>query len=360
MSPDQLISFQQALLAWFAEHQRDLPWRRQYAPYQVWISEMMLQQTRVATVLDYYQRWMQALPDIPTVAVAEEGVILKLWEGLGYYARARNIHRAAQQICLQHAGQFPRDYESIRSLPGIGPYTAGAIASIAFEQDYPVVDGNVVRVLCRLLNLDQDPKANATQQLLWQTATDWLPSGAARHYNQGLMELGATVCHPQQPICLLCPVQAHCQSYAAGTTDQIPRRVPRKSPTPITKAVLILLERGKVLLQRPEQGLMQGLWMFPETLVEQASPLKELQRQWLALQRPELEVRQQWSTLPHNYTTFRATLHPFLCELPAGQDLRLEEDEAWHPLSQLPQLAMAKAHAKLRQQLLKSLPEKST
>ena len=189
MPPAELSQLQNALLTWFVEHQRDLPWRENYPAYGVWISEMMLQQTRVATVLDYYDRWMKALPSIPSVATADEATILKLWEGLGYYARARNIHRAAKQICEQHAGEFPNDYEAIRQLPGIGPYTAGAIASIAFEQDRPVVDGNVIRVLCRLLNLDADPKAGSTQKKLWQVATDWLPSGHARNFNQGLMEV---------------------------------------------------------------------------------------------------------------------------------------------------------------------------
>ena len=353
MPPAELSQLQNALLTWFVEHQRDLPWRKNYPAYGVWISEMMLQQTRMATVLDYYDRWMKALPSIPSVAAADEATILKLWEGLGYYARARNIHRAAKQICEQHAGEFPNDYEAIRQLPGIGPYTAGAIASIAFEQDRPVVDGNVIRVLCRLLNLDADPKAGSTQKKLWQVATDWLPSGHARNFNQGLMELGATVCHVQQPSCLLCPIQPHCQAYVQQTTETIPRRTQRKAPTPVTKAVLVLMCENQVLLRRPEQGLMQGLWTFPETLVKEEEPLVELQTAWQLCNRPNFQLQTSWPTLTHAYTTFLATLHPFYCTLTSIQaDFPLEAEEQWHPLQSLPKLAMAKAHGHLRQRLL--------
>ncbi len=353
MLPIELSQLQNALLNWFAEHQRDLPWRKNYKAYGVWISEMMLQQTRVATVLDYYDRWMRALPSIPSVATAEEGTIFKLWEGLGYYARARNIHRAAKQICEQHAGEFPNDYEAIRQLPGIGPYTAGAITSIAFEQDRPIVDGNVIRVLCRLLNLDADPKAGSTQKKLWQVATDWLPKGRARNFNQGLMELGATVCYIQQPSCLLCPIQPHCQAYIHQTTAKIPRRVQRKAPTPVTKAVLVLVCENKVLLRRPEQGLMQGLWAFPETLVKEEEPLVELQAEWQRRNRPNFQLQTNWPTLTHVYTTFLATLHPFYCTLTSIQDdFTLEAEEQWHPLPSLQKLAMAKAHGRLRQSLL--------
>ena len=353
MPPAELSQLQNALLTWFAEHQRDLPWRENYPAYGVWISEMMLQQTRVATVLDYYDRWMKALPSIPSVAAANEATILKLWEGLGYYARARNIHRAAKQICEQHAGEFPNDYEAIRQLPGIGPYTAGAVASIAFEQDRPVVDGNVIRVLCRLLNLDADPKTGSTQKKLWQVATDWLPKGHARNFNQGLMELGATVCHVQQPSCLLCPIQPHCQAYVQQTTETIPRRTQRKAPTPVTKAVLVLVCGNQVLLRRPEQGLMQGLWTFPETLVKEEKPLVELQAEWQRRNRPNFQLQTNWPTLTHAYTTFLATLHPFYCTLTSIQaDFPLEAEEQWHPLQSLPKLAMAKAHGHLRQSLL--------
>jgi A/G-specific adenine glycosylase len=206
-----LSRFQAQLLEWFAAQQRKLPWRQDYAPYGVWISEMMLQQTRVTTVLSYYERWMRELPDIASVAAAEEAQLLKLWEGLGYYSRVRNIQKAARQICAEHGGAFPTDFAAIRRLPGIGPYTAGAIASIAFEQDRPIVDGNVVRVACRVFHITDNPKESDVQKRLWNIAAAWIPAGQARHFNQAVMELGATVCHVQQPTCLLCPVQEHCQ-----------------------------------------------------------------------------------------------------------------------------------------------------
>jgi A/G-specific adenine glycosylase len=204
-----------------------------------------------------------------------------------------------------------------------------------------------------LLNLDADPKAGSTQKKLWQVATDWLPKGHARNFNQGLMELGATVCHVQQPSCLLCPIQPHCQAYVHQTTEMIPRRTQRKAPIPVTKAVLVLVCENQVLLRRPEQGLMQGLWAFPETLVKEEEPLVELQAEWQRRNRPDFQLQTNWPTLTHAYTTFLATLHPFYCTLTSiHADFPLEAEEQWHPLQRLPKLAMANAHGRLRQSLL--------
>lgn len=347
-----LSRFQAQLLEWFAAQQRKLPWRQDYAPYGVWISEMMLQQTRVTTVLSYYERWMRELPDIASVAAAEEAQLLKLWEGLGYYSRVRNIQKAARQICAEHGGAFPTDFAAIRRLPGIGPYTAGAIASIAFEQDRPIVDGNVVRVACRVFHITDNPKESDVQKRLWNIAAAWIPAGQARHFNQAVMELGATVCHVQQPTCLLCPVQEHCQAYAAGTTERVPYKAPRRAATPVTKAVLLLEQDNAFLVQRPEVGLMQGLWLFPEFVSSNdASPWDTLCARWQQARRPTLQRQQTLAPLTHSYTTFRATLHPFQARLPADAALALLPEERWVPSAELWELAMPSAHSKLRAQV---------
>ncbi len=223
-----------ALLKWLSAARRDLPWRRRRDPYAVWISEIMLQQTQVATVVSYFERWMIRFPDIRALAAAPLDDVLKTWEGLGYYARPRNLHLAAQQIVAKYAGELPADREVLLSLPGIGRYTAGAILSLAFGQVEPVLDGNVRRVLCRLHDIADDPRHPATERRLWALAKDWVeaaPSGLAGDLNEGLMELGALVCTPGLPDCTACPLAEGCQAHAHGTEAQRPiMRARRQAP----------------------------------------------------------------------------------------------------------------------------------
>ncbi|HEX7926407.1 MAG TPA: A/G-specific adenine glycosylase [bacterium] len=262
--------FQQApvlaapLLAWFAEARRALPWRERYEPYAVWISEMMLQQTQVETVLPYYRRWMERFPSVEAVAEAPLADVLKLWEGLGYYSRARNLHRAAQVVMDQHGGTCPSTVEALLELPGIGRYTAGAIASIAFNQPVPLVDGNVVRVLSRVFAVRESYKRPEGQRLLWGLAEAALPHDRPREFNEGLMELGALICRPRAPNCLLCPWSAHCQARELGNPEAFPVREARKA-RPVRHGVLLLAQNGDALLvrQRPADGLWGGMWEFP-------------------------------------------------------------------------------------------------
>ena len=241
---------QTQLLDWFKRHQRDLPWRRTYDPYEVWISEIMLQQTQVKTMLPYFERWIQALPTIQSVAEAEEDTILKLWEGLGYYSRARHLQKAARMIMEKHDGRFPSDYNDLRALPGIGPYTAGAILSIAFNQDYPIVDGNIIRFIARLLDYRENTRTS--MKPFWGWAKQMIPMGEARNFNQAMMEFGALVCTPKNPKCGECPVQSVCRAYTVGTVEQIPDRGPKQEKVSIQVAIAIITDpkkQNKIFIQ---------------------------------------------------------------------------------------------------------------
>ncbi|PJF46906.1 MAG: A/G-specific adenine glycosylase [Chloroflexi bacterium] len=248
------------LLRWFERHKRDLPWRREPRdPYHVWLSEVMLQQTQVATVIPYFERWTQRFPTLETLAAAPLDEVLKLWEGLGYYARARNLHAAARIIVHERRGQLPRTVEGLMALPGVGRYTAGAIASLAFGARAPVLDGNVRRVLSRIFGL-----ARPTEAELWTLAESLLPRRRAGAFNEALMDLGATICTPRAPRCSACPLRALCKAYAGGHPEAYPSK-PAKQQTPHREATTVVLVdgAGRALLgQRPRHGLLGGLWEF--------------------------------------------------------------------------------------------------
>ncbi len=358
MSPQETSDFQTRLVEWFHQHQRPLPWRIHYDPYEVWVSEIMLQQTQVTTVLPYYQRWMEALPTIHSVAQADEDTVVKLWEGLGYYSRVRNLQKAARVICDDHGSVFPQDFETILALPGIGRYTAGAVASIAFNQDRPVVDGNVIRVVCRLEDLRDDPKSAAMTKRLWELAADWIPSGEARYFNQGMMELGATVCHVQQPSCLLCPVQSFCKSYHAGSVDQVPAKVKRVKSKLRTTLMALIHKDGSFLIQkRPVGQLMGGLWEFPNLHVTSEQKLeKSLQSEVLKQWGIQVEVKERIATIKHGYTSYKVTLHGYYCVFQSG-NLKLSQDipREWVPLKDLGQYSFPAAQVKLIQKLQKHM-----
>jgi A/G-specific adenine glycosylase len=265
------------LVSWYERGHRDLPWRRTNDPYGIWISEIMLQQTRAQAVIPYYERFLARFPDAAALAAASEQEVLALWSGLGYYSRARNLRRAAFQI---HAtGGFPRDYESIRSLPGIGDYTAAAIASIAFGLPHAVLDGNVLRVVSRVENDSSDIASAATGARFRATAQSWLDPRRPGLFNQALMELGATVCLVRNPLCLLCPLTDLCRARAAGTVPQLPVKLGRKEPVRIEDTLFVAHERGRVLLRQIESSArrMAGFWELPTPLhLPQARALGEL------------------------------------------------------------------------------------
>jgi A/G-specific adenine glycosylase len=253
-----------ALLAWYRRHARDLPWRGTTDPYAIWISEIMLQQTQVKTVLPYYDRFLGRFPDVRALADAPLDDVLRVWAGLGYYSRARNLHAAARRILEEHDGKFPDTEAALRALPGVGRYTAGAILSIAFGRDTPVVDGNVMRVLSRVFAIGVDPRSARGQTRFWDVAERLVPEGKASGWNQALMELGALVCVPDNPACFLCPALRLCRAHEAGAVDRFPLR-PRRRKAPVVEGICAIARRGGRLLfvQRPETGLLGGLWEFP-------------------------------------------------------------------------------------------------
>lgn len=253
------------LLRWYDANARRLPWRTEPTPYRVWVSEIMLQQTRVETVLPYFARFLDALPDIPALASVPEGELLKLWEGLGYYIRARNLQKAARQVCQQYGCRLPADFAALRALPGFGDYTAGAVASIAFGLPVPAVDGNVLRVLSRLLACPEDIMKPATRRLFTRVAAAMLPPGRAGTFNQAMMDLGATVCLPGgAPHCKACPLKNSCRAAQSGSQRELPIRAPKKPRTVERRTLILLLSpQGVLLRRRPAQGLLASLWEYP-------------------------------------------------------------------------------------------------
>jgi A/G-specific adenine glycosylase len=253
----------QSLLRWYAAGHRDLPGRRTSDPYRVWISEIMLQQTRAQAVVPYYERFLHRFPTVESLAAAEEEQVLTLWSGLGYYSRARNLRRAAQQIVA--AGGFSRDFESLRALPGIGDYTAAAIASIAFGLPHVVVDGNVLRVVARVENDAADIGSARTRERFRAVAQSWLDKRNAGAFNQAIMELGATVCVPRNPLCPVCPLAARCQALREGTAAQLPVKLRRTEPVKIEGVLLIVRKGARVLLRQrePDARRMAGFWDLP-------------------------------------------------------------------------------------------------
>ncbi|MEX0717849.1 MAG: A/G-specific adenine glycosylase [Planctomycetaceae bacterium] len=267
--PEWLRRLWRGLRAWYSRHARDLPWRRGGDPYAVWISEIMLQQTTVVAVVPYFERFLARFPTVEALAAADESDVLRLWEGLGYYSRARNLHRAAQAVVAEHGGRFPADVAELQRLPGIGRYTAGAIASFAFDLPAPIVEANTLRVYCRLTGYAGDPKSAEGRRALWRFAESVVPSREPGRINQALMELGATLCAPVSPDCPACPVKSCCRAFADGTQADIPRVAPRPRPTRLVEAAIAVRKCGRVLLRRRGPGeWWTGLWDFPRVAVE--------------------------------------------------------------------------------------------
>jgi A/G-specific adenine glycosylase len=341
------MAFQPDLLAWYDQHAADLPWRRSTDPYRVWLSEIMLQQTQVETVKPYYERFLDAFPTVEALAAASLDRVLKLWEGLGYYSRARNLHAAAQMVTRDFGGRFPTTVEGLLLLPGVGRYTAGAIASIAYGVRAPVLDGNVIRVFARLTDLESDVSEPAVKDQLWKLAEDWLPAERSGDYNQALMELGRTVCKPRNPACTTCPIFLHCDAFNKGTQHLRPVKK-AKAPTPHydVAAGIIRDAAGRLLItQRPLDGLLGGLWEFPGGKLERGETLpdclrRELQEE-LAIQ---VEVGALFTVVDHAFTHFRITLHAYECRYISGEPQRIGvRDFAWIDDSQLDEYSFGKA-----------------
>jgi A/G-specific adenine glycosylase len=339
------------LLRWAEKHLRPLPWRVEPRdPYRVWVSEMMLQQTQVATVIPYFRRFTEHFPTVQALAAAPLDGVLKLWEGLGYYARARNLHRAAREVVAEFDGRLPDTVKELVKLPGIGRYTAGAIASIAFGRDAPVLDGNVKRVLCRVYAIRADARRSAIQKKLWALAEANLPKGRAGRWNEAIMELGATVCLPRSPRCDECPLAAVCRARALGIQNKLPTKATQKRLPHYDVTAAVIRKRGRVLIaQRPVSGMLGGLWEFPGGKRERGESLEECLRREIKEELGiEIEVGQPATQVEHTYTHFRITLHAFECRLASGRPHAIQvADWRWVRLNELDGFAFAVTDRKI-------------
>jgi len=356
------------LLDWWDAGHADLPWRDSRDPYAIWVSEIMLQQTQITTVIPYYERWMAHFPTVAALAAAPLDAVLKLWEGLGYYSRARNLHAAAQAVMAQWGGQLPQTAVALQQLKGIGRYTAGAIASIAFDEPVPVLDGNVIRVLTRLTDDDGDVTTTAVKKHLWQLAAELVPPARPGDYNQALMELGQQICVPAKPVCLLCPLSAYCQARQCGTQLERPVKPPRKN-TPHYDVVAGIIwqneERGVgerfLIAQRPLTGLLGGLWEFPGGKQEPGESLPAaLKREIQEELGMEIKVGEFLTSIKHAYTHFRITLHAFHAVHTAGEPQHLGvADHVWVTLQDLNTYPFAVTDQKIIARLRAEINEKS-
>jgi A/G-specific adenine glycosylase len=350
------------LLSWYRKNKRTLPWRDPlradaYA-YAVWVSEIMLQQTRVETVIPYFERWMRIFPDVRALAEASEHDVLNAWEGLGYYSRARNLYRAAKIVTDQHHGEIPRDLDELRKLPGIGRYTLGAIASIAFNMDVAALDGNIRRVYARLFDVNEPADSAAGEKILWKLADENLPQGQAGDYNQALMDLGAMICVSKNPRCLICPIMELCKARQNGTQAQRPVMKPKKAVPHYVHAMGVIIKRGRVLLaQRPSKGLLGGMWEFPNGRVngdpatELPKALKMGYKLGLRLKRGgNIKNKKALGVVHHAYTHFKVTVHAFECELVSmSKNKNLE----WIPLKELDDYPMGKIDRQIAKMITK-------
>jgi len=345
---------QKNLIKWFVQNQRDLPWRKTYDPYQVWISEIMLQQTQIKTALPYFDRWMRAFPDIRSVADAHEDKVLKLWEGLGYYSRARNLQKAAKMIMEKYEGRFPDQFEEILDLSGIGRYSAGAITSIGFNQNWPVVDGNVIRVLARLSGFTENTRLPKNVKRFWGWAEQLIPKGQARFFNQGMMELGALVCAPKNPKCNDCPLQKICVANRKGIAENLPNRGESQAKISIRVTCAVIRHKGKIFIQkRPNKGLMGGLWEFPGGKTKQGeTDQRAIHREIKEELGVTIKNVKKISRIKHGYTKFDVDLHCFSADLDDGKiRLTAATEGKWVSQKSLKKFAFPAADRKLIENL---------
>ena len=347
-------AFVEKLLRWFALAMRPLPWRGNYDPYAVWIAEIMLQQTQMERGVEYFTAWMRRFPDIRSVAEAREEAILAAWEGLGYYSRARNLHAAAKRIMADHHGEFPRSFEAIRALPGVGDYTAAAIAAIAFDDPAPAVDTNIMRVLSRICDIDATSSDRGARMRVAETAGSLLPFGSPRLIIQGLMELGALVCG-RTPNCGQCPVAGLCAAHRLGVAFARPPKKPKAATVRLETAAGILVRKGRVLIRkRRSGGLLGGLWEFPGGSVEPGeSPEDALVRRLAGETGIAPAIREKIGVVRHSYTTNRVVVHGYLCDAPGVPlpSFRDAERGKWVRIAEIGRYTFPAGHRKLLERL---------
>ncbi len=363
MDASTIHAFQHTLPSWFEANRRSLPWRVNRTPYRVWISELMLQQTRVDQACDYYRRFMKKFPSLRSLAAARRDEVMKSWEGLGYYSRAIRAHETARNLAAHHGGKFPRTYEGLLALPGIGPYTAAAIASLSFGLDHAVLDGNVIRVMTRVLAMEEESDKASVKSSLQRTVDDLLPKGRAAVFNESLMELGALVCTPAKPDCPVCPLSSICRAYREGDPAKYPvRRARKKIPHRDVGAGIIIDDHGEVLLaRRKESSMLGGLWEFPGGGLEEGETIPDCIAREL---HEELAIRTRVGphliTVRHTFSHFRMSLHAHWVRVQSGKPKAIGcADWKWVPVNEISSYALPRADQKILQALLdaKSWPE---
>ncbi|WP_416430812.1 A/G-specific adenine glycosylase [Piscirickettsia salmonis] len=344
-----ITSFTQDVLTWFKQHGRKtLPWQLQITPYKVWLSEIMLQQTQVTTVIPYFERFLAQFPTISALAAADEDDVLALWTGLGYYARARNLHKAAKQIQTTFNGQFPKNFDNALALPGIGRSTAGAILSLAYKHPLPILDGNVKRVLARCHAIAAWPGKAQVERTLWQIAEQYVPDTQCNHYTQAMMDLGALICTPKNPSCSRCPLTQHCQAYERGNPEDYPGKKPKKNlPTKQTHMLLLQRTDGHVLLQkRPNSVIWGGLWSLPE--YTQADK-KAWAHEW-QLKTQTLKHIKELAAIKHTFSHYHLNIHPHYLEV---DDIITPTKSMWYNIDSSQTKGLAAPIKKLLEQLSK-------
>jgi A/G-specific adenine glycosylase len=337
-------------LNWYSRNARELPWRNHPDPYAIWVSEIMLQQTQVATVIPYFDRWMNRFPDIPSLARAKEGEVLKLWEGLGYYARARNLHKAALMIIEEYDGVLPSSMTELKKLPGVGRYTSAAISSMAFGLDEATLDGNIKRVLSRVFKIQEPVNTTRGENILWKIATDHLPTGNAGDYNQALMDIGAMICLPNNPDCPRCPLKSICKARIIGMQGKLPVvKKKQKGPTAVKYAVVVIKNQKVLLWQRESKGLLGGMWEFPSV-----DGIKNSEKELTPLVKTHYKLnvikKSHLLTVKHTYSHFKLTEHAFLSTL--RSERILQKGFRWVPLIELGKYPMGKVDRQIANKLL--------
>ena len=342
---------QTRLLRWFEKNGRNLLWRRTSDPYAIWVSEIMLQQTQVGTVIPYYQRFLKSFPTVHHLAKANLSKVLKVWEGLGYYSRARNLHRASKIVLNHFHGKIPSNLRDLLCLPGIGRSTAGAILSFAYDKEAAILDGNAKRVLSRVFAVSGNPVGGKTEGLLWGISEFLIPKGRSNPFNQALMDLGSMLCTPKDPQCPHCPLRNLCRGYLSGKPESYPPRTIKKTIPHITAISAVIQRDGKVLLnRRPPKGLLGGLWEFPNWKIEEKRRLRLRLRNYIKKEMGmNVEVKESIGTFHQTYSHFKLTLYVFYCQAINGKG-RI----GWVPIQKLHLLPMSRIHRRIAQILAKN------
>ncbi len=354
-SSDSYKEFREALLKWFKKHQREMPWRGIDDPYKIWVSEVMLQQTQVKKVGAYYERFIEKFPKVQHLAEAPLQDVLKVWEGLGYYARARNLHKAAQIIIMEYDGKLPEDYATFRKLPGIGDYSAAAVHSIAFNEPYAAVDGNIKRVLARLLLIDAPINDTSSAKLFQQSADKLLDKKEPGQFNQAMMELGAIVCRPQSPTCLVCPVNQFCSAFQTTRQNEFPISLKReKVPEHHLVAGVIYKGSEVLIVQRPLDGLLGGLWEFPNGNVEESENAEQACIRHISdVVNLSVSKIKYITRVRHAFTHFKIIVDVFECDYQSGEvDLNGPIDAKWIKLNELKDYPLPRTTHKILEELI--------